>query len=252
MSQYTVHQVAGMAGVSVRTLHHYDQIGLLKPAARTAAGYRLYDEAALLRLQQILFFKELDVPLSAIRRILDDPEFDQVEALEAHRRMLHTQVERLTHLLHTIDRTILRVKGNDMTLSDEELYEGFSPEQAERYRREARERWGPDVVQASEDRARKMSKEEWQAVGREGDEVTRELAALVGRDPGDAEVQALIARHYAWVSHFWQPSAEAYRGLGRGYVEHDGFRAFYEGHGEGLAEFMCAAMAHYAEHTLTD
>ncbi|HHX65110.1 MAG TPA: MerR family transcriptional regulator [Chloroflexi bacterium] len=252
MSRYTVRQVADMAGVSVRTLHHYDRIGLLEPAARTAAGYRLYDEKSLLRLQQILFFKELDVPLDTIRSILDDSDFDEIEALQTHRRIIYAQIERLTHLLQTIDRTILRIKGDDMALSDEELYEGFSPEQAERYRREARERWGTDVVQASEDRLRKLPKEEWDAIRREGDEVTRGLAALIGRDPGDDEVQALIARHYAWVSHFWHPSAEAYRNLGRGYVEHDEFRAFYEQYGEGLAEFICAAMAYYADHALSD
>ena len=99
MRAYTVSQLAKMAGVSVRTLHHYDHIGLLKPSSRTSAGYRLYGEQDLLRLQQILFFKELDLPLHEVKDILDDAGFDQVQALENHRRLLREQAERC--LLYT-------------------------------------------------------------------------------------------------------------------------------------------------------
>ena len=105
MKACTVRQLAKLAGVSVRTLHHYDQIGLLKPTSRTAAGYRQYGEKDLLRLQQILFFKELDVPLSEIRAILDRPGFDQVQALQDHITLLVRRADRLTRLLKTIDST---------------------------------------------------------------------------------------------------------------------------------------------------
>ncbi len=252
MTAYTVHQVAEMAGVSVRTLHHYDHIGLLKPAARTAAGYRLYRQDDLLRLQQILLFRELDMPLDTIRSILDDPGFDSVEALETHRRTLEGQAARLTRLLQTIDKTILRIKGDTMALTDEELYEGLPKEQSERWRREARELYGDDVVEQSEQRARKMSKAEWNALKDEGDAVTRGLAGLMDRDPGDPEVQAAVAKHYAWLEHFWHADADAYRGLGQLYVENDEFRAFYERYRPGLADFMQAAMNYYADHTLTE
>ena len=251
MTAYTVHLGAEMAGGSVRTLHHYDHIGLLKPAARTAAGYRLYQEGDLLRLQQILLFKELDVPLETVRSILDDPGFDPVEALEAHRRTLEGQAARLAHLLQTIDKTIQRIKGHTMAMTDEELYEGLPKEQSERWRREARELYGADVVEDSERRARKLSKAEWKALGEEGDAVTRGLAALVERVPGDPEVQALVARHYAWLEHFWHANADAYRGLGQLYVENDEFRAFYDRYRVGLADFMQAAMNYYADHSLT-
>ena len=147
MNAYTVSQVAKMAGISVRTLHHYDQIGLLKPADRTEAGYRLYREPELLRLQQILFFKELEMPLEEVRQILDDPGFDQVTALDHHRGMQQGRLERLARLLNTIDRTIDRLAEDDMTLTDEELYEGFTTEQIERYKREAREIYDPALVE---------------------------------------------------------------------------------------------------------
>jgi DNA-binding transcriptional MerR regulator len=247
---YTVSQVAKMAGVSVRTLHHYDQIGLLKPSARTEAGYRLYGEPELLRLQQILFFKELDIPLDEVRQILDDPGFDQVAALEHHRQLLHRRMERLKRLLKTIDRTIDKLTEDDMTLTDEELYEGFTTEQIERYKREAREMYGPAQVEESERMVKKMSRAEWKAVGAEGEAVTTALAALADRGPGDAEVQTLIARHHAWIENFYPCSAEMYRGLGQLYVEHPEFRAFYEKYRPDLADFMSAAMNHYADQVL--
>jgi DNA-binding transcriptional MerR regulator len=247
---YTIGQLAKMAGVSVRTLHHYDQIGLLKPSARTAAGYRLYGEQDLLRLQQILFFKELDMPLSEVRAVLDDPGFDQVTALDHHRQLLHKRMERLARLLNTIDRTIDKLTEDDMTLTDEELYEGFTTEQIERYKREARQMHDPALVEQSEQRVKKMSRAEWKAVGAEGEAVTAALAAVADRQPGDPEVQALIARHHAWIEHFYPCSADMYRGLGQLYVEHPEFRAFYDKYRPGLAGFMAAAMAHYADEVL--
>jgi len=251
MMAYTVGQLARTAGVSVRTLHHYDHIGLLVPSARTPAGYRLYEDQDLLRLQQILFFKELDLPLSEIRDILDDPEFDPVEALDNHRRLLQAQVERLTHLLTTIDKTIHILTENDMQMTDEELYEGFSKEQIERYKREAREMYNPALVEESERRVSKMSKAQWKAVKEEGEELTHLLAALSDRAPEDPEVQKLIARHHAWIEHFYAASAEMYRGLGQLYTEHAEFRKYYDKYGLGMADFMAAAMAYYADHALS-
>jgi DNA-binding transcriptional MerR regulator len=239
-----------MAGVSVRTLHHYDHIGLLRPSARTAAGYRLYEEGDLLRLQQILFFRELDLPLDEIRRVLDNPGFDQVEALAQHRRTLELRSERLTQLLTTIDKTIRRLTEDNMTMTDAELYEGFTTEQIERWQREVKERYDPALVAESNRRVRAMSKEQWNAVKAEGDAVTQRMAELMDRVPGDPEVQATVARHHGWIERFYPASAEVYRGLGRGYAEHPEFRAFYETYRPGLADFMKEAMAYYADHSL--
>jgi DNA-binding transcriptional MerR regulator len=250
MKAYTVHEVAELAGVSVRTLHHYDQIGLLQPRARTAAGYRLYQEPDLLRMQQILFFRELDFPLLQIKDILDQPGFDQVQALQDHRLRLQAQGERLAQLLRTIDKTILKLTEADMELSDAELYEGFSQEQIERYQREAREMYDPKLVEESNRRVRKMSKAQWNVVKQEGDQVTRKLAELSAQAPGDPEVQQVIARHHAWIENFYPCSSEVYRGLGRLYTEHPEFRANYDKYRPGLADFMQAAMNYYCDHTL--
>jgi DNA-binding transcriptional MerR regulator len=190
------------------------------------------------------------MPLAQVRQILDDPGFDQVSALEHHRRMLQGRMERLGRLLDTIDRTIDRLTEDDMTLTDEELYEGFSAEQIERYKREAREMYDPALVAESERRVGKMSREQWKAVQAEGGEITTGMAALMDRDPRDAEVQALMARHHAWIENFYPCSAEIFRGLGQLYVQHPEFRANYEQFGPGLADFMAAAMTVYADEVL--
>jgi DNA-binding transcriptional MerR regulator len=247
---YRIGQLVRMAGVSVRTLHHYDRVGLLRPAGRSEAGYRLYGEAELLRLQQALFYRELDLPLEAIRRILDDPAFEQVAALEQHRSLLQGRSERLARLVRTIDRTITRLTEDEMALTDEELYEVFGPEEIERIKRETRERYDPKLVGEANRRVSQMSREAWQALQAEGGAVTVELAALMGRDPADPAVQALVARHHAWIERFYPCSADVYRGLGQGYAGDPAFRAFYERVRAGLADFLCLAMAHYAEYVL--
>lgn len=252
MGKYTVRQLADMADITVRTLHHYDALGLLRPAARSAAGYRLYGEADLLRLQQILFFRELGFSLEQIRTIVEDPHFDQVRALEDHRRMLQAQVTRLERLLTTVERTITHLTEGNMGMTDAELYEGFSQEQIERYKREAREKYGEKIVEESEQRVKGMSKDHWQAINTEGDAATQAIAELAGQgcEPGNPEVQRNIARHYAWIDHFWHPTPESYAGLGRTYAEDPEFRAFYDKYRTDFADFMAAAMAYYSEHSM--
>ena len=137
-----------------------------------------------------------------------------------------------------------------MTLTDAELYEGFSQEQIESYKREVQERYDPALVAESNRRVSKMSKAQWQAIGAEGQQTTLRMAELMDRDPRDPEVQQTIARHHAWVENFYPCSAEVYRGLGQLYTSDDRFRAHYEDFGPNLADFMQAAMNYYADHTL--
>lgn len=249
-NSYTIKQLAGLAGVSVRTLHHYDQIGLLRPELRTPAGYRIYQHADLLRLQQILFYRELDVPLAEIQALLDRPGFNPVGALEDHRSHLMKKAARLARLIETIDKTILQYEKETQPMKDEELYQGFTPEQAERYRREAAQSYGEQRVKESEDRIRRMGSQKWEAVKAEGGAVTVALADLMDRAPGDGDVQTLVARHHAWIENFYPAPAEVYSGLAMTYSDHPEFRAFYEKVRPGLADFMRAAMEYYCEHSL--
>lgn len=247
---YTVQELATLARVSVRTLHYYDEIELLTPAARSDSGYRLYGERELLRLQQILLYREMDVPLAEISRILDDPDFDLATALRRHRLALEAQVRRAHQLINTIDKTLHHLEDPTMTITDKELYAGFAPDQRERIREEAIAAYGEAQVAASEQRARKMSKEAWAALKAEMESVNQALAASTDRDPADPHVQALIARHYATIEPFYHPTADIYRGLGTLYVEHPEFRAYYEKYATGLPEFMQQAMSIYADQVL--
>ncbi len=246
---HTVRQLARLAGVSIRTLHHYDSIGLLKPGRRTASGYRLYGPEELLRLQQILFFRELDIPLAEIARILDEPGFDPTRALRGHRQVLEEKLGRLHQLLKTLDDTLKQYEGGPM-LTDEELYRGFTPEKIASIKKEARERYGEKRVAESERRVKGMSREKWEAINRDVDEACREMEALMaaGRDAGDPQVEILVARHHAWILNFWTPDAESYRGLGDLYREHPEFRAYYEKYAPGFADYLSRAIERYCVH----
>lgn len=255
MSLYSVKKLAKLAGVSVRTLHHYDRMGLLKPSVRTEARYRLYGENELLRLQQILFYKELDFSLHEIHRILTDPAFDVLTALQSHRLSLETRRDRLTTLLTTIDKTMSTLKGESVMLSDAELYEGFSKEQAEAYRREAVAKYGAETIEASENELRSKGKERFAQLKAESEAVTKALVNLMNQDPTSSNVQQQVARHYALIRQFWGESvcadkdmAEAYKGLGQLYVDDLRYTVSMCGQeNPSFATFMNKAMVHFAD-----
>ena len=166
MQGYTVKQLSDLAGVSRRTLHFYDQIGLLKPDTYRSNGYRAYGQTALLRLQQIMFYKEMDLSLEEIQRILDEPGFDALQALEAHRAALHERQQRLGRLIRTVDQTILMLKG-DLEMEDQRLFDVWSEEKQKEYEEEAYQRWG-EQVRISTAKWNSYSAEKKAAIGAEG------------------------------------------------------------------------------------
>jgi MerR family transcriptional regulator, thiopeptide resistance regulator len=245
---YSIGQLSSMAGVSVRTLHYYDQIGILNPSRRGHNNYRQYDHDNLLRLQQIMFFREMDLPLSKIRQILDDPHLDLIHLLEQHDQNLTRRIERLQKLRNTLRKTTQSIRKTEkMPLKDEELYQGFEKETIERYNREVRETYDPAIVKSVDQKVRAMSKTQWQTIQEEGKAIARELAKLTERAPEDPEVQALIARQHAWIENFYPATAEVFRGLGQLYAENEAFRSYYEAFAPDLADFMRKAMAHFAD-----
>lgn len=244
MMEYTVKQLADIAGVSVRTLHYYDQIGLLKPEAHTASGYRLYGDAAVVRLQQIMFFRELGFSLEDIRRIVTHPGFDVLEALEAHRMLLAKRSARIDQLLATVNKTIKRLKG-ETNMDIKEYYEGFSDEQIEEYRQEVRERWGSDTLQDSEARVLKMGKEGFVAVQAQGGAIFQAMADSMAKGPQSPEVQQLVAKWRQWLENFAHYPDEAVLGLARGYSQDQRFAAFFRKIHKDLPEFFTRAVEHY-------
>ncbi|HUX37380.1 MAG TPA: MerR family transcriptional regulator [Rectinemataceae bacterium] len=247
---YTIGALAGIAGVSVRTLHHYDHIGLLVPDARKASGYRVYGEAELLRLQQILLYRELEIPLERIGAIIDSPGHDPATALVAHRAAIQERRLRLDRLLATIDKTIARLGGGDSTMKDEELYEGFDGKEIEAMAGEAEDRWGrTEAYRQSRERLAKMTKAEWAGVKAEGLAVDRACgeAKAAGVRPDSPEAMRLMARKAEHLRAFYEPEAGLFKGLGEMYVVDARFRSNYENITKGLAEWMRDAMASFAE-----
>lgn len=245
---YTVKAVAEMAGISIRTLHHYDQIGLLQPASVSQSGYRLYADADLERLQQILFFRELGFGLQEIRTIMDDPGFDRRKALLEHRALLTERQERLSRLIQTVDRTLDRMEGERTMNKDEmkALFDGFDHSQ---YEEEARQRWGGSrAYQESEERTRRYKKADWEAIKADAGEIYANLAARMDRDPADPEVQQWIGRWHQHINKFFYTCPpEVFRGLGELYVQDERFTANIDKVKPGLAAFMKGAMAIYAD-----
>lgn len=248
----TVRRVAKAAGVSVRTLHHYDAIGLLKPGHVGANGYRYYGREELLRLQQILFYRELGLPLAEIAAVLDDPAFDPLAALRGHRTALEGQIGHYRTLIDTIDRTIASLE-KDEDMDDNDYYAGIAPETQRRWQHEAEAFWGKEAVAAAQAKARSFSKEQVAAIQTEMETIRADFQRLFreGTDPASAAVQAVTDRHYHWVSHSWTPDAAAFKGLGRYYVENPEFRGTYvDGELPGCPEFIAEAMAVYADRSL--
>lgn len=255
MADYTVKQVALLSGVSVRTLHYYDEIGLLAPSYVGANGYRYYARPAQLRLQQILFYRDLGLPLGEIAKTIDDPNFDQIKALEMHRARLVSELDRHHRLIHTIETTLDELRG-DKTMQNGNPFQGFSKEKQQAYEEELIDIYGEQArekIETSNVKAAKMSTAQMEATKVEGDAINKELVALIeqGADAGDTAVQKLIGRHHKWVSNFWTPDREAYIGLGQLYVDHADFRAFYDKYDDRLVAFLAEAMRLYGEVNLS-
>ena len=245
---YTVKQLADLAGVSRRTLHHYDEIGLLKPTTQGRNRYRYYDEAALLRLQQILFYRELGLGLSEIKTVVDQPDFNIVDSLHAHKRALQHRVERLNRLISTVDTTIYHLTGGTK-MSENQIFEGFNEEQQEEYARQARERWDPQLVDQSQKLWKSYAPEKKQQILDEGKAVYVDILALMeqGKSPEAPEVQACLARRHQHMRYFYEPTWAILRGLGQGYANDPQFRATFEKMHPDLPNYLNEAIQIYTE-----
>ncbi len=243
---FTVKQLSKMAGVTPRTLHHYDAIGLLRPSRVGRNGYRYYDEQALLRLQQILYYRELDMPLDEIKKIMGRRDFDVLAALQGHREALNRQVGRLNRLIRTVDKTILHLKGEaDMSVND--LFRGFTEEEQEKYQREAMEMYDPKTVQDSAKRWKAYSAAEKTRIGEEGKAVYMDMLAAMPKGPASAEAQAAVVRWRKHIEFFWVPNEEQLLGLVDGYNDDPRFRANFDKLSPGLAAFIREAVKVYVE-----
>lgn len=250
---YTVTKLAKISGTSVRTLHWYDQIGLLKPAYHGTNGYRYYEEEQLLMLQQILFFRELGFELKQIGKILKRSDFDTISALSSHRQILEKNVERTKKLIKTIDKTIKHLKGKTK-MEEKEIFAGFSKEQQAEYERQIIERFGDQGkahIEEGKQNAKNWSKTDEDNFKKEFVEICKELTCLLERNckPDANEVQGEIRKHFRWLSKCWTPTKESYAGHGQ-FIADSELRKAYEVYHSRLPEFMAEAIKIFSDREL--
>lgn len=244
---YTVHQVSKISGVTIRTLHYYDEIGLLKPTRVMGNGYRVYEEKDLITLQQILFYKELEFSLVDIKKIINASDFNIKDALEDQQKLLEIKKKRLEKLIQTIETSKELYKGGEIMNTDD-LFVSFGDEELIEYQKEAKQRWGnTDAYKQSMEKVKNWTKEDYKRIQEEGNTLTQELAHAMDFEITSEKVQSLIKKHYNGISYYYNCSLEMYKNLGEMYVTDPRFTAYYENFRVGLAQFINDAIIYYCE-----
>jgi DNA-binding transcriptional MerR regulator len=248
--EYTVQKLAAIAGVSTRTLRYYDEIGILKPARISSSGYRIYGQAEVDRLQQILFYRELGVNLESIKDIVTAPAFDGAAALKEHRERLLEKRNQLDVLIENVEKTIALTEGR-ISMSNKEKFEGFKQNMIEnnekKYGKEVREKYGNDSVEKSNAKLKNMTQEQYDEVTRLAEEVNSVLAeAFKTGDPAGELAQKAAELHKKWLTFYWaEYSKEAHAGLAQMYVDDERFTAYYDKEQPGTALFLRDAIFIY-------
>lgn len=250
---YTVKKLANISGVSVRTLHWYDKIGLLTPVYRTEKGYREYDEENLLDLQQILIFRALELPLADIQKLLKAEGFDRLQALRRHRATLSEKAKSFQAMIRTIEGTIAHLEG-DKKMQFEEFYKGLgsTPEKQREYEEYLIDSYGNQArekIDQCKQRTVQWAKADWEKVNAEGDRIYKAVTASLvkGDDPASQKVQKLIADHCAMIDRLYEVDKAVYLGLGELYCSHADFGKFFVRYDAKLPEYLRKAMTLYAD-----
>lgn len=248
--EYTVQKLGELAGISTRTLRYYDEIGILKPARINSSGYRIYGQAEVDRLQQILFYRELGISLDSIKNIITAPSFDGANALKEHREKLLEKREQLDLLIANVDKTIAVTEGR-IKMSNKEKFEGFKQKMIDdnekKYGKEIREKYGNDTIDKSNAKLKNMTQEQYEAVTKLEQQVKETLAqAFATGDPASDIAQKAADLHKQWLIFYWSSySKEAHAGIAQMYVDDDRFRAYYDEKQPGAAEFLRDAIRIY-------
>ncbi|MEK4555520.1 MerR family transcriptional regulator [Jeotgalicoccus sp. FSL K6-3177] len=237
-----IKELAELSGVSVRTLHHYDAIGLLTPETDAVNGYRNYSDEDISRLQQILFFRQLNFKLRQIKDILDSPHYIKREALQMQKDIILKEQARLESIVKLIDKTIKEERG-EITMTNEEKFEGVDFSQ-NLYEDEAREKWGSQSVDESKKNLKKMGTKDAE---QKFNSIYTELSKVRHMKADSKEAQALIHEWYEFLNEIGEYTPEMFKGLGDMYTKDERFKQNIDKFGEGLADFMQQAMTVYYE-----
>lgn len=248
--EYTIQKLGRLAGVSTRTLRYYDEIGMLKPARINSSGYRIYGQAEVDLLQQILFYRELGVSLEDIKGIVTSPSFDGFAALKEHRKRLLERREQLDILIANVDKTISEKEGI-IEMTNKEKFEGFKQKLIEdnekKYGEEIRAKYGEEQVKRSYHQVKNMTEEQYKEAEKLGEEVLSTLAAAFATgDPAGELAQKTADLHRQWLTFFWGSyTKEAHAGVAQMYVDDERFTAYYDKEQPGSAAFLRDAVRIY-------
>ncbi|QUH18582.1 MerR family transcriptional regulator [Alkaliphilus sp. B6464] len=248
--EYTVRKLGNLAGISTRTLRYYDEIGILKPARINSSGYRIYGEAEVNRLQQILFYRELGLSLDRIKDIVASPSFDGANALKEHRENLLEKRKQLDLLIANVEKSIASVEGR-IKMSDREKFEGFKQKMIDdnekKYGKQIREKYGNETIDKSNAKLKNMTQTEYDEVTSLAEELNKTLAeAFKTGDPASELAQKAAELHKKWLTFYWiEYSKEAHAGLAQMYVDDERFTAYYDKDEPGTAEFLRDAILIY-------
>lgn len=248
--EYTIQKLSQIAGVSTRTLRYYDEIGILKPARINSSKYRIYGQAQVDLLQQILFYREMGVSLDTIKEIITAKDFNEEKALEHHLVKLLAEKKQLDILIENVKKTLEYKKGN-INMSDNEKFQGLKKklidENEQKYGKEIREKYGDETINESNQRMMNMTKEQYEEFEQLGQEVLDTLeAAYATGDPAGELAQKTADLHKKWLTFTWKEySKEAHAGLAQMYVDDERFTAYYDKKQPGLAAFLRDAVHIY-------
>ncbi len=243
---YTVKELAKLAGITPRTLHFYDEIGLLKPSQVGDNGYRYYGEESVLRLQQILLYRQMELPLEQIKLLMGRRDFDILEALESHKLAIQKRIEQMQKLSLTVEKTIEFLKGNEK-MDNQQLFTGFSKEQEEAYAKEAEAMYDPEIVRASNKRWKNYTEEEKSQILHEAGKIYMDMAAAISQGADSAAAQACVKRWRKNIDHFWTPNLDQLAGLTELYIQDPRFKANFDQIDVRLAEFFHDAVKIYVK-----
>lgn len=251
--EYTVQKLGMLAGISTRTLRYYDEINILKPARINSSGYRIYGEAEVDRLQQILFYRELGLGLNDIKEIINEPTFNGADALTEHLRKLVEKRERLDLLIANVDKTIFSQKGG-INMSNKEKFKGFKEkiitDNEKKYGKEIRSKYGDRIVDKSNEKVKGMTEQRYEEVTKLAEVVIETLKeAFETGNPAGEIAQKTAELHKKWLCYYWNSySPEAHAGLAEMYVDDERFTAYYDKEQPGSAKFLRDSILIYTGH----
>lgn len=249
--EYTIKKIANLSGVSARTLRFYDEIDLLKPARVNSSGYRIYGQNEVNRLQQILFYREMDLKLEKIKEILDNPDFDVEQALMEHQEKLMAKRQEIDRLLASVQQTMKYYKG-EIEMSDQEKFTAFKEQKVAKneakYGKEIREKYGEETVERSNKKYLNLTEEQMQEMAETEVQLFEKIGIYLEQPEIESDVAKEIFRlHKKWLSYTWPTySAEAHKGLGMMYIADERFTAYYDEKHAGAAQALNDAIQYYA------